>query len=119
MKNQATIFKITFFLLCISTIALTSFSDPAQPVGKTAIEKAGQFISPELAQSLHTTQAQIFSNYNIQELLEQPKAKALKVKYSETATVLVATDENGEELKLQLSFGIEPTEAISAALTSQ
>ena len=107
MMTKASIFKITFFLLCISTIALTSFSNPAPPAGKTAIEKAGQFISPALAQSLHTTEAQIFSSRNIQELLEQAKAKALKVKYSESATVLVATDENGEELELRLSFGIE------------
>ena len=98
-----------FFLLCISTIALTSFSDPVQPAEKTGIEKAGQFISPELAASLHTSQAQIFSSCNIQALLEQAKSKALKVKYSEQATVLVATDENGQELPLQLSFGIEPT----------
>ena len=112
MQSKATVFKIMFFLLCISTIALTSFSDPAAPAEKTAIEKAGQFISPDLAASLRTNQAQIFSNDNIQALLAQAKAKALKVKYSEEAAVLVATDENGEELKLQLSFGIEPADEI-------
>lgn len=108
MKNQTTIFKTMFLLLCISTIALTSFSEPAPPASKTAIETAGQFIAPDLAESLHTPQAQIFSSHNIEALLEQVKAKALKVKYSEAATVLVATDEYGEELPLQLSFGIEP-----------
>jgi hypothetical protein len=117
MQSKTSIFKIMFFLLCVSTIALTSFSNPARPVSKTPIEKAGQFVSPALAKSLQTTNAQIFSIPNIQALLEQAKAKALKVKYAEDALVLVATDENGEELKLRLSFGIEPQEDISSVVS--
>ena len=112
MKKANTFARPVFLGLCLLSIVLTSFTNPARPVPQMPIEQSGQFIASEVAASLSLNKAQIFSSQSIQELLQHPKAKALQVKYSSEDVVLVAVDKNMEEVgKLQLSFGIQPERA--------
>lgn len=109
MKKARTFVRPLFLVMCLLSIIFTSFTDPATPTPSTPVEQSGQFITPEVEAMLTLGNAQIFSTSNIQDLLQHPKAKALKVKYSSDHVALVAVDESMKEInQLQLSFGIQP-----------